>query len=123
VPTVVRGLLRRRRWKLGVTVINFFMVKFLDVLGKGAGPCLHHEGIEGCGGMDPHVLNLGTRVRCVAAAVSTEKNPGTVECEASFDPEPLSTFWRRYYRSFRPIARTLRITRTPNFSAFLLKYR
>jgi hypothetical protein len=32
--TCPRGLLRRRQWKLGVTVINFFMVKFPEVLGS-----------------------------------------------------------------------------------------
>jgi hypothetical protein len=32
--TCPRGLLRRRRWKLGVRVRNFLMVKFRDVLGS-----------------------------------------------------------------------------------------
>jgi hypothetical protein len=29
-----KGLLRRRRWKLGVRIINFFMVKFRELLGS-----------------------------------------------------------------------------------------
>jgi hypothetical protein len=32
--TCPRGLLRRRRWKLGVTVRNFFMIKFPEFLGS-----------------------------------------------------------------------------------------
>ena len=32
--TCPRGLFRRRRWKLGVTVRNFFMVKFPEFLGS-----------------------------------------------------------------------------------------
>jgi hypothetical protein len=32
--TCPRGLLRRTRWKLGVRVINFFMVKFPELLGS-----------------------------------------------------------------------------------------
>jgi hypothetical protein len=34
--TCPRGLLRRRRWKLGVTVRNFFLVKFPEFLGSPA---------------------------------------------------------------------------------------
>jgi hypothetical protein len=72
------------------------MVKFLEVLDKGTSPCLHYEGMEGCRGKVPYVINLGTRVRLMVGAVSTGKDPGTIECRASFVPEPVSTFWRRY---------------------------
>jgi hypothetical protein len=32
--TCPRGLLRRRQWNVGVRVINFFMVKFPELLGS-----------------------------------------------------------------------------------------
>jgi hypothetical protein len=40
-----------------------------------------------------------------------------------FNTTALTHVLASIYRIFRPIARTLRIMRTPNFSAFLLKYR
>jgi hypothetical protein len=47
------------------------------------------------------------------------------KCYYSLSDPPKTYFFTpwKMYCIFRPIVRTLRITRTPNFSAFLLKYR
>jgi hypothetical protein len=46
--TCPRGLLRRRRWKLGVRVINYFIVKFPKVLGSTTYVDCHSKPLSFC---------------------------------------------------------------------------